>query len=253
MSAVELGWYFLLVLAGFAAGIVNSIAGGGSFLTLPALMLFGLDPKMANGTNRVAVLFSSASAVATFRAHGHFDRSLAIKVGVPCLIGVPLGSLLAVHLSADAFRGAFGILFLVMAAIILWDPKRLTAMKEGATLPHWKLAPVFVLIGIYVGFMQAGMGILLLVAMSWLNRGDLVGSNAVKNCVGFVVTLAACAVFVAYGLVSWIPALLMAAGNVFGGIVGARLAIKKGNRLVFGFLILIMIITGVKMLLESLF
>ena len=148
MSAVELGWYFLLVLAGFAAGIVNSIAGGGSFLTLPALMLFGLDPKMANGTNRVAVLFSSASAVATFRAHGHFDRSLAIKVGVPCLIGVPLGSLLAVHLSADAFRGAFGILFLVMAAIILWDPKRLTAMKEGATLPHWKLAPVFVLIGI---------------------------------------------------------------------------------------------------------
>ena len=74
MSAVDIGLYVLLAVAGFAAGVVNSIAGGGSFLTLPALMLFGLDPKLANGTNRLAVLFSSASAVATFQKHGHFDK-----------------------------------------------------------------------------------------------------------------------------------------------------------------------------------
>lgn len=251
MTLVEIGWYFLLVSAGFAAGIVNSIAGGGSFLTLPALMLVGLDPKLANGTNRLAVLFSSASAVATFKKHGHLDKRLAVRVGVPTLIGVPLGSLLAVHLSADAFRGVFGVLFLVMAAVILWDPKRLTGQNIGKEMSIWKLSPVFVAIGIYVGFLQAGMGILLLVAMSWINSGDLISSNAVKNGVGFVVTLAAAIVFVSYGLVAWLPAIVMAVGNVIGGVVGARLAIKKGNRLVFGFLVVVMVATGIKMLVVS--
>ncbi len=252
MTLVDFGWYVLLIIAGFAAGMVNAIAGGGSFLTLPALMLFGLDPKLANGTNRLAVLFSSASAVATFKKHGHLDKRLAFRVGVPTLIGVPLGSLLAVHLSADAFGGVFGVLFLVMAGIILWDPKRLTGEKTGKEMSMWKLSPVFVLIGFYVGFMQAGMGILLLVAMSWLNSGDLISSNAVKNGVGFVVTLAATIVFIASGMVAWLPGLLMAVGNVIGGVVGARLALEKGNRLVLGFLVFVMVATGIKMLVSSL-
>ena len=252
MTLVDFGWYVLLIIAGFAAGMVNAIAGGGSFLTLPALMLFGLDPKLANGTNRLAVLFSSASAVATFKKHGHLDKRLAFRVGVPTLIGVPLGSLLAVHLSADAFGGVFGVLFLVMAGIILWDPKRLTGEKTGKEISMWKLSPVFVLIGFYVGFMQAGMGILLLVAMSWLNSGDLISSNAVKNGVGFVVTLAATIVFIASGMVAWLPGLLMAVGNVIGGVVGARLALEKGNRLVLGFLVFVMVATGIKMLVSSL-
>ncbi|MDB4654094.1 sulfite exporter TauE/SafE family protein [bacterium] len=251
MSAVDFGWYLLLVGAGFTAGVVNSIAGGGSFLTLPALMLFGLDPKLANGTNRLAVLFSSASAVATFQRHGHLDKSMVLRVGVPTLLGVPVGSLLAVHLSTDAFRGVFGILFLVMAGVILLDPKRLTGEQLGTETSFWKLSPVFVIIGIYVGFMQAGMGILLLVAMSWLQSGDLIASNAVKNSVGFIVTLAATLVFIAYGLVAWVPGLVMAFGNVIGGVVGARLAIKKGNRLVFSFLVVVMVCTGVKMLFDA--
>ena len=252
MNLVDVGLYLLLISAGFAAGIVNSIAGGGSFLTLPALMLFGLDPKLANGTNRLAVLFSSASAVATFEKHGHLDRRLVLRVGIPTLMGVPLGALFAVHLSADAFQGVFGVLFLVMAAIILLDPKRLVGQHEVMEIQFWKLAPVFILIGVYVGFMQAGMGILLLVAMSWLNTGDLISSNAVKNSVGFIVTLAATLVFVVYGLVAWLPGLVMAFGNVIGGVVGARLAIKKGNRLVFGFLVFVMVATGIKMLVQSL-
>jgi uncharacterized protein len=251
MSLVDIGEYLLLVCAGFAAGIINAIAGGGSFLTLPALMLCGLDPKLANGTNRLAVLFSSASAVATFKRHGHLDKRLALRVGVPTLLGVPIGSLLAVHLPIEAFRGVFGVLFLVMAGVILWDPKRLTGQAAVSEVSIWKLSPVFLIIGVYVGFMQAGMGILLLVAMSWLNSGDLIASNAVKNCVGFVVTLAATLFFVSYGLVAWVPGIVMAVGNVIGGVVGARLAIKKGNRLVLGVLVLVMIGTGGKMLVDA--
>lgn len=251
MELVDIGWYLLLGIAGLAAGIVNSIAGGGSFLTLPALMLFGLDPRLANGTNRLAVLFSSASAVATFQKHGHLNKGMVLRVGIPTLLGVPIGALLAVHLSADAFRGVFGLLFLAMAVLILLDPKRLTGEKLEKEVSLRKLTPVFVIIGIYVGFMQAGMGILLLVAMSWLQSGDLIASNAVKNSVGFVVTLAATAVFMGYGLIAWTPGLVMASGNIVGGVVGARLAIKKGNRLVFGFLVFVMVCTGVKMLFDA--
>ena len=104
-------WYAVLVVAGFVAGVVNTIAGGGSFLTLPALMLFGLDPKVANGTNRVAVLFSSASAVATFNRHGHLNRSLAIKLTVPTLLGVPVGALLAIFLPSNTFEGRTNLPF----------------------------------------------------------------------------------------------------------------------------------------------
>lgn len=245
-------WYLLLLVAGFIAGIINTIAGGGSFLTLPALMLFGLDPKIANGTNRVAVLLSSASAVATFHQHGHLDRKLATRLTLPTLAGVPLGALLAIYLPAAAFEPLFGAMFLVMAVLLVLNPKRLTDQKSVRPDRHRAMLPLFFAIGVYVGFIQAGLGILMLLAMSFLNTGDLVASNAIKNWVAFVVTLAATIVFVIHGMVEWVPGLTMAVGNVIGGVVGAKLAIAKGNRLIFAFLVVVMIATGIKLIVSSL-
>ncbi|MGI9474017.1 MAG: sulfite exporter TauE/SafE family protein [Rubripirellula sp.] len=247
----DLFWYALLVVAGFAAGVVNAIAGGGSFLTLPALMLFGLDPKLANGTNRLAVLLSSASAVATFNKHQVLDRKLALRLTIPTLAGVPVGALLAVYLPAESFEGLFGVIFLIMAVVLLLNPKRLLENHVAAEKPPHALLPLFFGIGVYVGFIQAGMGILVLIAMSWLNTGDLLASNAIKNFIGFVVTLAATLVFVCYGMVEWLPGLTMAAGNLAGGFVGAKLAIRKGSRLVFVFLVVVMVATGIKLLASS--
>lgn len=244
-------WYLVIAVAGFIAGIVNTIAGGGSFLTLPALMLFGLDPKLANGTNRVAVLFSSGSAVATFYRHGHLDQELANRLTWPTVLGVPVGALLAIYLPAQAFEPVFGAIFLAMGIVLLMNPKRLIqSQPETSTGERW-IKPIFFAIGIYVGFIQAGMGILVLLAMSLLKSGDLVASNAVKNWIAFVVTLVATIVFAVYGLIEWVPGLVMAVGNVIGGVVGAKLAIKKGNRLIFGFLIVVMFATGVKLIVNS--
>lgn len=91
------------------------------------------------------------------------------------------------------------------------------------------------------------MGILLLLGMSLLNTGDLLSSNAIKNLIGFLVTLAATAVFVVHGLVDWLPGLIMAIGNIAGGFVGAKLAIKKGNQLIFWFLVVVMVATGINL------
>ncbi|MDG2224238.1 MAG: sulfite exporter TauE/SafE family protein [Rubripirellula sp.] len=245
-------WYVMLIAAGFAAGVVNTVAGGGSFLTLPALMLFGLDAQLANGTNRVAVLFSSASATLTFDKHGHLDRKLAMRLALPTILGVPVGALLAIKLPLSAFEGLFGALFLAMALLLIRNPKRLTEKAEVQDRSPSMLFAMFFGIGIYVGFIQAGMGILLLLAMSLIKTGDLVASNAVKNLIGFLVTLIATLMFVIFGLVDWVPGLTMAAGNLLGGVVGAKLAIAKGNRLIFGFLVVVMAATGVKLLVSAL-
>lgn len=243
--------YGMLVLAGFIAGIVNTIAGGGSFLTLPALMLFGLDPKIANATNRVAVLFSSGSAVATFNKHGLLDKKLAKRLTIPTLLGVPIGAVLAIYLPATAFEPAIGVIFLLMAVLLLSNPKRIAESNNVAVESKRNITVIFFAIGIYVGFLQAGMGILVLLAMSFMNSGDLVASNAVKNWIAFSVTLAATVVFAIYNLIDWIPGLVMGTGNLLGGIAGAKLAIKKGNRLIFAFLVIVMIATGAKLIYNS--
>lgn len=244
--------YLLLIVVGFLAGVINTIAGGGSFLTLPALMLFGLEPRIANATNRVAILFSSGSAVVTFHRHGHFDQRLARQLVVPTMLGVPVGVMLAVELPTDAFEPVFGLMFLAMAGLLIFNPKRIIESNEAAKASKPRdIFVVFFLIGIYVGFIQAGMGILILLAMSLLCCCDLVQANAVKNLVGFLVTLVAVAIFFFYGLIDWLPGLVMAIGNVFGGIVGAKLAIKKGNKLIFTFLIVVMVGTGIKLIANS--
>lgn len=245
-------WYLILVAAGFVAGVVNTIAGGGSFLTLPALMMFGLDPKVANATNRVAVLFSSGSAVATFHKHGHLNQKLANQLTWPTMLGVPVGALLAIYLPADAFEPLFGSIFLAMAVLLIMNPKRVTEATHHTSKATGKVLVVFFAIGIYVGFIQAGMGILVLIAMSLLNTGDLVASNAIKNWIAFLVTLTATFVFAFYGLIQWLPGLVMAIGNLAGGVVGARLAIRKGNRLIFFVLITVMVATGIKLVGSSL-
>jgi uncharacterized membrane protein YfcA len=241
-------WYSLLIPAGFVAGVINTIAGGGSFLTLPALMFIcGLDPRLANGTNRVAILLSSASASATFHKHGHLDKKLAARLALPTLLGVPVGSWGAVTLPAQAFEPIFGAIFLVMATILIVDPKRLIDSSREHSASPMVVFPLFFAIGVYVGFIQAGMGILLLLGMSILKTGDLVASNAIKNSIGFLVTLAALLVFIVNDMIAWLPGLIMAVGNVLGGVVGAKLAIRKGNRLIVVFMIIVMIATGIEL------
>ncbi|MEM7477032.1 MAG: sulfite exporter TauE/SafE family protein [Planctomycetota bacterium] len=245
-------WYALLVIAGFLAGIVNTIAGGGSFLTLPALIFIcGLDPRLANGTNRIAILFSSLTATLTFRKHGQLDAKLALKLAVPTILGVLVGAVLVLKLPAKTFEPIFGSLFLVMAVVVLLNPKRLLEKRnEPSKAAPWLIYCAFFGIGVYVGFIQAGMGILLLIGMSLLNTGDLVASNAVKNLIGFVVTLAATLVFAFGGMIDWLPGLVVASGNIVGGIVGAKLAIKKGSQLIFAFLVVVMVLTGCNLIFD---
>lgn len=251
MDPNEILGFVGLIVAGFFAGIINTIAGGGSFLTLPALMMFGLPPNIANATNRVAVLFSSGSAVATFYRRGYLDRKLANKLTLPTILGVPVGALLVVKLPPAAFEPLFGFIFLAMAGVLMMNPKRILQAPEQSANVTWRVTLTFFAIGVYVGFIQAGMGLLVLIAMSLFHAGDLVASNAIKNWIALFVTLTATIVFSFYGLIEWLPGLVMAVGNFVGGIVGAKLAISKGKRLIFGVLVTVMIATGLKLIVSA--
>ena len=124
----------------------------------------------------------------------------------------------------------------------------LLEVREQPPRSAWAEAALFWAIGVYVGFIQAGMGLLLLLAMSWFHARELIGANAVKNAIGLVVTVAGLLVFVYYGQVHWRPGLIMAFGNLLGGFVGARMAIRRGEKFIYGFLIVVMVLTGLKLL-----
>jgi uncharacterized membrane protein YfcA len=244
--------YPALAVAGLIAGVVNTIAGGGSFLTLPVFIYVGgLDPKIANGTNRVAVLPATIASSRVFHQHGLLDLTALKRILAPILVGVPLGAAAAIWLPQDAFLGVFGALFIAMAVFLCFNPKTLMNKERTPMSSRWGESIYFFGLGVYVGFLQAGYGLLMLVGLSVFHATDLVRANAVKNFVGAIVTIVALAAFVLAGQVLWLPGLTMAAGNWCGGLLGAKLAIKKGQRLIFVFLILVMLATGIKMLIDA--
>lgn len=249
----ELPWIFLLQLlgvlvAGVIAGFVNSVAGGGSFLTLPALMLCGLDIHVANGTNRVAVLAQSITATSVFLKSGKTDQKAIRRLAIPIAIGAITGAFVAAYLNATYFKYAFGVIMLVMAVVVIMQPKIMLASErkhiESAAL-EWM---IYLGIGMYAGFIQAGTGILMLVAMRMFTANDLVNSNGVKNALNLILTVGALSVFIWHDQVNWGYGVLLAVGQVVGAYWGAHSAIKHGAKLVFVFVVGVMVLTGISML-----
>jgi len=242
-------WYLLLLPAGMIAGVVNTIAGGGSFLTLPALMYCcGLPPQVANGSNRIAILLQSVVGAGIYRKHGHLDGQVTLRLAVPMLLGAGLGAWLASVMSPDAFEIVFGVLFLVMAAVMLAKPTALLRSGAGQAGPRWAEWGVFAAVGVYAGFIQAGAGVLMLIASALLSGVDLNRANGVKLVLVALIQVVALAIFIAYGHVDWLAGAVLAVGNTLGAPIGAKLALAKGNRLIFGFVLVVMIATGVKLL-----
>jgi uncharacterized membrane protein YfcA len=216
-------------VAGFVAGFVNTLAGSGSLLTLPLLILLGLPANVANGTNRVGVLMQNVVAVATFRRRGAMDMTGSWKLLVPSLLGGIVGALLAVDLDEALLRRTIGVLMVVLLIVMLLKPERWIADHATRREPRLYVeVPVFFVIGVYGGFIQISVGLFLLAGLVLGAGYNVVGANAVKNLIAFVFTGAALVVFVLNDQVSWTLGLLLAAGQGLGAWVAARTAIRRG-------------------------
>jgi uncharacterized membrane protein YfcA len=222
--------YFALFVIGFIAAVINVIAAGGSFLTLPLLLFLGLPASVANGTNRMGVLAQNLTAVVGFHRHQVLPVVWALKASAPAIAGASLGVWAALNVPDIAFRR---ILAIVMLAVTLGTLLHKSMKGERRPEPqhpgHWTMLGGFFVTGLYGGFLQAGVGFLAL-AMTSLAGFDLVRGNAVKVFTVMLLTVLSLAVFAGTGHVDWPAGIALALGNLLGGIVGVRVAVLKGHK-----------------------
>jgi len=235
---------------GFVSGFLNILAGGGSLLTLPLLIFLGLPAAVANGTNRIGVLCQNLVAIGSFRRHGVLPMRLALLCTAPALAGSYLGALWAVEIDERLFQRLLAGIMIGGLVIILIDPaKRLqTGERHFSPLRLTVLLVSFFVVGIYGGFVQAGVGFLILPALL-VHGFDLVRSNAVKIFVVLLLTVPALAVFVWHDQVDWLLGLVLASGNASGGWLASRLAVKKGHEWIKRVVSVTVLLLAIKLLL----
>ena len=241
--------YPLLFAAGLVAGTLNVIAGGGSFLTLPLLIFLGLPPTVANGTNRVGIFLQNVGAVWGFSRHGVVDWRAVLWAAAPATVGAGVGTWAALHVGEDTFRDVLAYLMIGVTLYTLWDPLgkvRRGAGERARNLPALVLG--FFVVGVYGGFVQAGVGFLILAATT-LAGLDLVRGNAVKVLSVLIYTGLSLAMFAAEGKVVWGYGLALAAGTVLGSQLGVHLTVLKGHAWVRGVVTVAVIGLAVKLLL----
>ena len=221
----------LLIPAGFVAGALNTVAGGGSFLTLPLLILLGLPHTVANGTNRLAILIQTAGATAAFRRADVLPVGVLVRLGLAAILGAGLGSTLAVHVGETVFLRFLSIVMVLFTLFpLLQRGVDGEDVRPGAPHVGAGLVTAFVAVGFYGGFVQAGVGFLSLGATNWAGYG-LVAGNAIKVACIFLFSIVSLSVFAANGVVNWGVGLALGIGTFAGALVGARLTLKAGDRI----------------------
>jgi uncharacterized membrane protein YfcA len=248
----EMPWYLYLAVigAGFAAGFINILAGSGSLITLPLLIFLGLPANVANGTNRVGIVLQNVVGVGSFRQQRVLDLRGGLMLSVPAVVGSVLGAQIAVNLNEEVMRTVIGALMVVMMVVILIRPRRWLEGR-GEVENHrltWSQALIFFAIGVYGGFIQAGVGIFLLAGLVLGVGYDLVRGNAVKVLIVLCLTVAAMVVFILNDQVVWAIGLILGIGNMLGAWVASRMAVERGAPFVRWVLIAVVAVSGAKLL-----
>jgi uncharacterized protein len=238
-----------LVLAGLLAGIANTLAGGGSFVVLPILIGLGLAPGVANATSRLGVLAHGSAATLTFMRARALPGGLVLRVAPAMCVGALGGAWLATRLDDALLRPLFGAILVVWAVALVVRPGRFLQPPPQPLQPGPLAHAVALVIGVYGGFLQAGVGFpLMALFVSMLGHPSL-QANAAKVAVVFIYTLLAMAVFAAAGQVAWREGAILALGMIGGGVVGASLQLRVGAGLVRWAMVVMVAISGAALLL----
>ena len=243
----------LLFGTGIAAGFLNTVAFGGSLLALPMLIFLGLPTAVANGTNRVAIFFQNFSAIIGFRRKGVSDFRYSILLAVPAVIGAGIGAIIAIDTKDSVFQLILAVVMITMLILTLLNPtERLKdRIKSGGTRSKIIAMVVFFFIGIYGGFIQAGVGLLVITALRLLTGMDLVRTNAIKVFVIFFYTVIALGIFIMKGKVDWYLGPTLAVGNACGAWLGSHWAVAKGEKWIKVMLIVAVVAFAVRLIWQS--
>jgi uncharacterized protein len=256
-------WQAIVVfISGFLAGAINSVAGGGTLVSFPALVWIGIDPKVANVTSTVALWPGSLGGMVGFRRELAGSRRWMLLLAGPSILGGLVGALLLLRTDAGTF--ARMVPFLILFATLLFaagepisrrlrrsaEQEGVSGKRGGESRAWWVGAAIFQFaVAVYGGYFGAGIGILMLAALGLLGLTDIHQMNGLKNFFAVCINIVAAAYFMIWGPVDWSSALIMAIGSVAGGLGGAGLARKLGRTFVRRVVILIGLAMALSLLL----
>lgn len=226
--------YALVIGIGIFAGFLNVVAGGGSLITLPILIFLGLPSPIANATNRIAIFFQNIFAVAGFRSKGVSLFPYGIYLAISSFIGAIFGALISVDIDDKLFNRIIAIIMVAVIIVIVISPKNTHVNgNERTDLKHKIIGTiVFFFVGIYGGFIQAGIGFLMIASLVNINRLSMVQTNAIKVFVALVYTSSALGVFIWKGMINWEYGLSLAVGNSIGGWLTSRWSVNVPEKVI---------------------
>ena len=242
-------YYLILFSVGFVASIVNTLAGGGSLLTLPVLIFLGLPSNVANGTNRILILINSIVGTAGYKSKGVSTYPFNIYLGISALFGALIGAEIAIGIKAEIFNRILSIVMIIFGLIILlrrnYDIEKITERVTGRYF--WISVIAFFFIGIYGGFINAGIGIVIVIFLNSINRMTLIRANATKVALISIYTIGALVLFAINEKVDWVAGLWMAGGSLFGAWWSSRWSVKKGDNVIKIAMLIMVSVMSVKL------
>ena len=249
---MELDWlYVLAIVGGFFAGVVNTLAGSGSLITLPIFMVLGLDANVANGTNRVGLLAQSFTSTLTFWRKGMLNYKGMHWLIIPTMIGGFVGSEIAARADASVMKQVIAYIMILMLFVILLNPKKwLDTPVEIEKKMNTVFFILMVGLGSYGGFIQVGTGIFLLISLVMAMNYAVVKANAIKNLIILCFNIPAILNFIRHDQVDWKLGLLVTIGQVGGAFVAAKFASESKNAAVWikRLLVVVIVLASLKLL-----
>lgn len=238
----------MLALAAFAAGFVDSIAGGGGLITVPALLLGGFSPVQALGTNKLQGMFGSASATIHYAAKGHVDLRRQLPSALLALVGSAIGALLATAVPGNLLRAALPVVLIAIALYFALKPnmddvdrhQRLSPFLFGLVIPP--------LVGFYDGLFGPGAGSFYMLGFVALAGYGVLKATAHTKLLNFASNIGGFIVFAAFGVINWKIGLMMGVAQFLGARLGAGLAVRVGARLIKPLLVIVCLALAVKLL-----
>lgn len=243
-------WHYpILVLVGCIVGVINTMAGGGSLITLPILIFLGLPSNIANGTNRIGLIMTAFSANMGFKSKGVSTYPFNVYIGLFALIGSLIGAYIAVDINDNIFNRTLSVIMIIVIILILFSPKILIGdLNERLSGKNLVVSCfVFFFIGIYGGFVNAGIGFIIMLFLNLYNKMNLVRVNATKSVVILIYSIGAFLTFLFNDLVNFGYGFALGFGTLFGAWWSSRYSVIRGEGIIKIFLLISIFLLSVKL------
>lgn len=238
----------LLLVSGVIVGIINTLGGGGSVISMALFMAMGLPVNVANGTNRIAVVLQNLSSTLTFIRKRMLDIKSGLLLSIPAIIGNILGSMVAMEVDDTTFRICLSVVLAVILVYLIFDRQRPHLHTGHSLTIRWWYYIWFLIVGFYGGYIYIGLGFLILAVTIWTMKLDIITANVLKGCVIFLSTPFALAVFMINGQVDYGVGLLHGAGNIIGAVMASHWAIGWGVKFVKVFTLVVIVVSFIDLI-----